>query len=102
MQIERGFQNNYGENFANIVNVGFSSLSELRDFLGKFITETKKENNNFATAKGDYDGIFLYQMPSINDDDYAYRIYRDFENDTDYEVESREDIIDILRKLDNE
>jgi len=29
-------------------------------------------------------------------------IYRDFENDTDYEVESREDIIDILRKLDNE
>ena len=33
MQIERGFQNNYGENFANIVNVGFSSLSELRDFL---------------------------------------------------------------------
>ena len=46
MQIERGFQNNYGENFANIVNVGFSSLSELRDFLGKFITETKKENNN--------------------------------------------------------
>ena len=42
MQIERGFQNNYGENFANIVNVGFSSLSELRDFLGKFITETKK------------------------------------------------------------
>ena len=79
MQIERGFQNNYGENFANIVNVGFSSLSELRDFLGKFITETKKENNNFATAKGDYDGIFLYQMPSINDEDYAYRIYRDFE-----------------------
>lgn len=29
-------------------------------------------------------------------------IYRDFENDTDYEVESRENIIDILRKLDNE
>lgn len=29
-------------------------------------------------------------------------IYRDFENDTDYEVESREDIIDILKKLDNE
>ncbi len=79
MQIERGFQNNYGQNFPNIVNVGFSSLNELRLFLGKFITETKKENNNFATAKGDYDGIFLYQMPSIHDEDYAYRIYRDFE-----------------------
>lgn len=79
MQIERGFQNNYGQNFPNIVNVGFSSLNELRLFLGKFITETKKENHNFATAKGDYDGIFLYQMPSIHDEDYAYRIYRDFE-----------------------
>ncbi len=79
MQIERGFQNNYGQNFPNIVNVGFSSLNELRLFLGKLITETKKENNNFATAKGDYDGIFLYQMPSIHDEDYAYRIYRDFE-----------------------
>lgn len=79
MQIERGFQNNYGQKFPNIVNVGFSSLNELRLFLGKFITETKKENNNFATAKDDYDGIFLYQMPSIHDEDYAYRIYRDFE-----------------------
>ena len=79
MQIERGFQNNYGQNFPNIVNVGFSSLNELRLFLGKLITETKKENSNFATAKGDYDGIFLYQMPSIHDEDYAYRIYRDFE-----------------------
>ena len=45
MQIERGFQNNYGENFANIVNVGFSSLRELRNFLGEFITETKKDES---------------------------------------------------------
>ena len=51
MQIERGFQNNYGENFANIVNVGFSSLSELRDFLEKFnsnyINDDKLEQKIF-------------------------------------------------------
>lgn len=29
-------------------------------------------------------------------------IYRDIENNTNYEVESREDIIDILKELDNE
>ena len=79
MHIERGFQNNYGKIFSNIINVSFSSITELKNHLGNLILETKKDNNNFVTLKDDYDGIYLYEMLNKEDSNYAYRLYRDYE-----------------------
>lgn len=60
----------------------------------KFVYISDNPKKDFkAVAKLGWTGI-RYKNP--------VGIYRDFENDTDYEVEKREDIIDILRELNNE
>ncbi|MGN1378831.1 MAG: hypothetical protein ACI4XR_00295, partial [Bacilli bacterium] len=79
MQIVRGYNNNYGGVFPNIVNVSFSSITEFKNFTGELLKETKKEKNIFVTQKDEYDGIYLYKIKNLAENDYAFRIYRDFE-----------------------
>lgn len=79
MLIERGYQNNFGGFFPNIVNVSFSSITEFKNFTGELLKETKKEINIFVTQKDEYDGIYLYKIKNLAENDYAFRIYRDFE-----------------------
>ena len=79
MLIERGYQNNFGGFFPNIINVSFSSITEFKNFAGDLLKETKKEKNFFVTDKDEYDGIYLYKIKNLAEKDYAFRIYRDFD-----------------------
>lgn len=79
VNIQRGFKNRFGNTYDNLISINFDNIKELRASLGLFVLETKKEVTLFATNKDEYNGIILHEMKSVEDYDYAFRIYRDYQ-----------------------
>ena len=74
------FENKYMDSEGKIYDIRNVSLSEKKDLtnIGKFVTETKRDNFFFGETEDCEEGVYIYK--SNFDPKKAFRIYKDFGN----------------------